>query len=78
MEIANNVLDAGKLLNEFASRPASIIYLGVIALLLISEWRNPTDLNGIISKIVILLIVFAIVTYGNTRYFKSYWKNYNK
>lgn len=58
--------------NEFASKPTSIIYVGIIALLLISEWKNPTDLMGIIYKIIVLIIAFIIVTIFNTKYFKHH------
>lgn len=78
MSIMSDVVEFKKEFNEFASKPSSIIYVGIIALLLISELKNPTDLLGIIYKIVILIIAFVIVTFFNTQYFKHYWKNYNK
>ena len=78
MSIVSDIANGKKALDEFANKPSSIIYVGIIALLLISEWKNPTDLLGIIYKIVVLVIAFIIVTIFNSQYFKHYWKNYNK
>ncbi len=61
--------------SEFASKPTSIIYAGIIILLSISEWQKPTDLLGLTYKIFVLIISFIVVTIFNTKYFKNYWKN---
>ena len=60
--------------NDFASKPASIIYVSIATLLLISVWRNPTDLLGVVLKIIILTTFFVFITVFNSLYFKHYWK----
>lgn len=74
----SDVVEVKKTFETFATKPASIIHMGIVILLLISEWRNPTDLLGIVYKIAIMIISFVIVTIFNSQYFKHYWKNYNK
>jgi len=63
---------------DLAAKPSSLIYVGIIALLLISEYKNPTDLWGVIYKIIVLIFSFIVVTVFNSQYFKRYWKNYNR
>lgn len=62
MEIPNGV-------SEFAAKPSGIIYVGIVALLLISEWKNPTNLWGIIEKIIILIVAFVVVAVFVNEYF---------
>lgn len=56
--------------SEFATKPTSIIYVGIIILLSISEWQKPTDLWGVTCKIIVLIIAFVLVTLFNTQYFR--------
>ena len=78
MGTISDLKDVKNSFNDNAAKPSSIISAGVIVLLAISEWQNPTNLRGVAYKIGILIISFLVITLFNTIYFKRYWRNYSK
>lgn len=78
MSLGEDVKAAKEVFSDFATKPTSIIYVGIISILSISEWRRPTNRMGMTYKILILMLSFFIITIFNSQYFKAYWKNYSK
>jgi uncharacterized membrane protein len=50
----------------------SLVYAGIVGLILISEYRNPTDFEGVIYNIIVLALSFFVVTIFNTQYVKNH------
>lgn len=78
MSTIDNLAEFKDTFKDFATKPSSIIYVGIIILLGISEWQKPTNWLGVTYKVSVLIVSFIIVTVFNSQYFKRYWRRYNK
>lgn len=67
--------DIIKLFGVFAEKPSGIIYIGIVILLAISEWKNPSNFTGLVAKVIVLIIAFVLVTIFNSQYFKWFKKS---